>query len=103
MTIRMIKAWDDGTITAKPGGLTDAFSPAMEDRLVDAGLAERETLDEARAKAGMATLTPPAEDIAPASIDMLRRELIELAEALGVEIETDDNKADIVRKINEAG
>lgn len=102
MTIRMIKAWDDGTITVKQGGVTDAFTPAMEDRLVQSGLAERETLDDARARVGMAPLTPPAEDIVPASIDMLRRELVELADALGVVIETDDNKADIVRKINEA-
>lgn len=55
MGVRMKVHWNDGTTIAEPGELV-TFSAAFEARLVRSGLAEAESLNETRARAGMAAL-----------------------------------------------
>ena len=42
------------------------------------------------------------EDKAEPSMDMLKDELLDMAKSEGVDVESDDNKADLVRKIKAA-
>lgn len=51
---------------------------------------------------GYETKEPSTDEPVPVSMDLLKADLIRIAEAEGVEIETDDNKADLVRKIEAA-
>lgn len=55
MGVRLKVHWNDGTTIAEPGDLV-SFSAAFEARLVRSGLAEAESLNETRARAGMAAL-----------------------------------------------
>ena len=107
MAVRMNKAWDDGKIVAAAGDMVTAFTPLQELRLVRSGLAEaidgEEGLAIARVAAGMPAIGFAAEPREPVSEAMYRRKLVAIAEERGITIESDDNKADIVRKINEAG
>lgn len=100
MGVRMKVDWDDGKNVLAAGDKCYEFSPSFEARLVRAGLAEEvpatEALDDMRFAAGMSTLS----DDPPATMEMLRAELVAMAEERG--IETDGTKAELVDRINAA-
>lgn len=79
------------------GSETDELPNAIALRCVRSGIAEHiggdEGLNKARAKVGMEPLPEGP------SMAMTKVELLEMADDLGVEYETDDNKADLIRKI----
>lgn len=67
MGVRMNVPWDDGTVRLVAGEEYFGFSPTLERRLVRSGLAEEvggnESLNQARAGAGMAPLKETKEDM----------------------------------------
>lgn len=99
MGVRMNVAWDDGTVKLSPGDEYYDFPHSLQARLIKSGLATQLSLNEARAAAGMAAL-PHIED--RPSMNMTKAELIEMAEELGIEYETDDNKSELIDKIERA-
>lgn len=107
MGIRMKVPWDDGTQKLAANQTSFGFSPRMEDRLIRAGLAvplsQNEEAEHQELEVGFAAQAPVPPAGIIADITMLRAELIALAEERGIAYEGDDNKADLVRKINEAG
>lgn len=114
MGVRMNVQWDDGTRRLAAGDLCTDFSPHMEARLVRSGLAELVPPGTEDApswlKPGFAAHpheqppeAAPAASPAAASMAMTRNELLNMAEARAIEFESDDNKSELVRKINEAG
>lgn len=106
MGVRMNVPWDDGKVKLAIGDEHFGFPAILEGRMVRSGLAvwlPNETLNRLREWAGLKPLTSPEEQLPEPSMVMTKAELVNLAKAKGVEIETDDNKAELVRKIEAAG
>jgi hypothetical protein len=97
MVIRFKVPFDNGTVKCAEGESTSELSPSYAARLVKAGLAEvvagNRGVNVVRAEMGL----PPI-----ASMSMTKDELLDMAGERGVAVETDDNKADLVAKINAA-
>lgn len=106
MGVRMKAPWDDGKVRLAVGEEYFGFNALLEARLVRAGLATwlpNETLNRIREWAGLAPLASPQEALPAASMTMTKAELLQLARARGIEVESDDNKASIITKIEAAG
>ena len=92
--IRFKVPYDNGTVCCAEGETCSEFTPGYAARLVRSGLAEfvpgNKGVNQLRAEAGL----PPLP-----SMSMTKAELLEMAAERGVVVETDDNKADLVRKI----
>lgn len=69
----------------------------MEDEQREAGAGVFERKNAGSAPSNKARTAAPADK---ASDSMTKAELLDMAKARGVEVETDDNKADLIRKIN---
>lgn len=95
MVIRFKVAFDNGVVKCAAGETTSELSPAYATRLVRVGLAEvvagNKAVNAIRAEMGL----PPI-----ASMSMTKAELVAMAREQGVAFETDDNKADLIAKIN---
>lgn len=85
--------------------LKDALRPVDVPDHLARRLARLNLVDDAEAIAGTFGIDVLGEEAAalePASMSMRKTELVEMAEARGIAVETDDNKADLVAKINAA-
>lgn len=88
MLIRFKVPYDNGTSFAA-NEITGAIPDRLAKRLVQSGLAEEAAIGDM--------------DRPEASMAMTKPDLVAMAKARQVQIETDDNKTEIVRKINGAG
>jgi hypothetical protein len=95
MVIRFKVPFDNGKVKCDVGETTSELPLAYATRLVRSGLAEvvagNRGVNELRAEMGL----PPV-----ASMSMTKPELLAMADEQGVPVETDDNKADLIAKIN---
>jgi len=91
--------YDNGTAKLAKGDVYHRFSKQLEDKLIRTGLAEFvPSASDLEALGGIVDAPRPAPSMA-----MTKAELLAMAEEHGVAVETDDNKAELVRKIEAAG
>jgi hypothetical protein len=97
MVIRFKVPFDNGAVKCEAGETTSELSASYASRLVRAGLAEvvpgNKGVNMIRAEMGLAPI---------ATMSMTKAELLEMAGGLSIPVETDDNKTDLVAKINAA-
>lgn len=97
MIIRFKVPFDNGTIKCEAGDTTSELPTSYAERLVRSGLAEivtgNKAVNEMRAEMGMFPIP---------SMSMTKAELLAMADDQFVPVETDDNKADLIAKINAA-